>query len=225
MKNTFGDKALNFFKNLNYPQNIPGNISTMNPYENKETQKVITQFYKKYFNDKNKRIFIVGINPGRFGGGITGIAFTDPINLEEYCGIKNTFDKKPELSSRFVYKLIDSYGGAERFYSRFFVSALYPLALIKEEKNYNYYDSKEIYNSLKPEITKLFKQQIEFGAESNVVICLGKKNEKYLREINKEIKHFKEIITFDHPRYIMQYKFKSVNKYVENYIKILKKIR
>ena len=224
MKDTFGGKAVSFFMNLNHPQNLPDNISTMNPYENKDTQKVITQFYDKYFSDKNKRIFIVGINPGRFGGGITGIAFTDPINLEEYCGIKNAFDKKPELSSRFVYKLIECYGGAEKFYKRFFVSALYPLALIKEEKNYNYYDSKQVYNSLKPEIIKLFKQQIEFGAEKDIVVCLGKKNEKYLKEMNKEIKYFKEIITLDHPRYIMQYKFKSVDEYINNYSKILTKI-
>ena len=107
MKYTFSYKAFNFFTNLNHPQNLPGDVTTMNPYENKETQNVISQFYKKYFNDNSKRIFIVGINPGRFGGGITGIAFTDPINLDEYCGIKNAFDKKQELSSKFVYKLIE----------------------------------------------------------------------------------------------------------------------
>ena len=82
-KLTFGKKSINFFLNLNKPSNLPNGVSIMNPYENKETQQLIKMFYTKYFNDNKQRVFIVGINPGRFGGGLTGIAFTDPVNLEE----------------------------------------------------------------------------------------------------------------------------------------------
>lgn len=221
MDDTFHKKAIRFFDELVHPNNLPENVTTLNPYENGETKRVLTNFFEKYFNDSNKRVFIVGINPGRFGGGITGIAFTDPIHLQEHCGIINTFDKKPELSSKFVYRLIKSFGGPSKFYSKFFISVVYPLALIKDGKNYNYYDSKKIYASLKHEIIHLLKKQIEFGADNKVVICLGKKNEKFLREINNEINYFEEIITFDHPRYIMQYKFKSSEKYIKNYHKIL----
>ncbi len=39
------------------------------------------------------RYLILGINPGRFGGGITGIPFTDPIRLQNICGIENDFQK------------------------------------------------------------------------------------------------------------------------------------
>ena len=61
-------------------------------------------------------------------------------------------------------------------------------------------------------------------SENKIVICLGKKNEKYLKEINKELKYFDKIITFDHPRYIMQYKFKFLDEYLKNYVEILTKI-
>lgn len=217
----FSDKAIKFYKSLDIPQKLPGKVTVMNPYDSDVTYSFINKFLKKFYNDNNKRTFIVGINPGRFGGGVTGIAFTDPVNLEEKCGIENDLDKKQELSSRFVYSLIDEFGGAKKFYSNFFISAVYPLALIKDNKNYNYYDSKKVYNALKPQILKTFQQQIDFGANKNVVISFGKKNAEYLKEINDELRFFKEIEVFDHPRYIMQYRLKRLPEYLKKYIKTL----
>jgi hypothetical protein len=40
----------------------------INPFEKEEVRKVVHEFYMKFFNDLNDRIFILGINPGRFGG-------------------------------------------------------------------------------------------------------------------------------------------------------------
>ncbi len=218
----FAEKVLNFYKGLEITNTLPNHVSVMNPYDSDITFSLVEKFFKKYYEDENKRTFIVGINPGRFGGGVTGVAFTDPVNLELKCGIKNDLDKKQELSSQFVYKLIDEFGGVEIFYSKFFISALYPLALIKDGKNYNYYDSQKIYKALKPQILKTFQQQIDFGANDNCVISFGKKNAIYLKEINDEIKFFKEIIIFDHPRFIMQYRLKKLDEYLTGYSKILK---
>lgn len=218
----FAEKVINFYKNLEIPNNLPNKVRVMNPYDSEVTYSLVNKFFNKFYSDSNKRIFIVGINPGRFGGGLTGIAFTDPINLEEKCGIRNSLDKKQELSSRFVYKLIDKFGGVEKFYSKFFISALYPLALIKDGKNYNYYDSQKIYKKLKPQIIKTFKQQIDFGANDKVVISFGKKNAEYLQEINDELNFFKKIIVFDHPRFIMQYRLKKLNEYLDEYTKVLR---
>lgn len=221
---TFAGSAVNFFTSLKNPVKLPAGISVINPYESEERREIVAKFYDKYFNDSNQRIFIVGINPGRFGGGSTGIAFTDPFNLEKYCGIKNNLNKQTELSSKFIYKLINNVGGPEKFYGKFFLTALYPLALINKGKNFNYYDSKEVYNSLKDEIINSFKNQLSFGADKNVVICLGKKNNLYLKEINNELNYFEKIIVFDHPRYIMQYKFKNVNDYILQYNQILNEL-
>jgi hypothetical protein len=217
-KPTFGEKAIDFYKNIEIPQEQTNGVSFMNPYKDDVVQNILKQFFTKFFDDNKKRTFLIGINPGRFGGGLTGIAFTDPINLEEKCGIKNNIPKKPELSSKFIYKLIDEYGGVEKFYSNFFITAIYPFALIKDGKNYNYYDSKRIYEKLKPDIIQHLQSQIDFGAYSNKAICLGKKNEKYLHDINNELNFFEEIITVDHPRYIMQYKLKKNDEYIEYYL-------
>ncbi|RJP60378.1 MAG: DUF4918 family protein [Ignavibacteriales bacterium] len=220
----FSERAINFFLNLTLPEKLPDHVAIMNPYDSEETIKLVTKFYKNFFNDKSKRTFLVGINPGRFGGGLTGIAFTDPVNLQDKCGIKNNLDKKRELSSQFVYKLIDECGGTKKFYSRFFITALYPLALIKDGKNYNYYDSQKVYKALKPQIIQTFQRQIEFGANDKYVISFGKKNADYLKEINDELKFFKEIIIFDHPRFIMQYRLKKLDEYLKEYSKILRRI-
>ncbi|MFA3783250.1 uracil-DNA glycosylase family protein [Melioribacteraceae bacterium 4301-Me] len=218
---TFASLAINFFVNLNSPKKLPHSTEVMNPYRTREVQKIICNFFYKFYNDTNNRIFILGINPGRFGGGITGIPFTDPIRLEENCGIKNPFPKKLELSSRFIYKVIEKFGGPELFYSKFYISALYPLALIKDGVNYNYYDNKELYFALKDEIKYFLKKQFQFGAKNDFVISLGKKNTKFLKEINDELLLFKEIITLEHPRYIMQYRQKFIGKYISKYLECL----
>lgn len=214
---TFAYKAINYFLNLTPPANLPPNIKTMNPYGNGEVKNIINAFYKKYFNDNKKRKLAFGINPGRFGGGITGVSFTDPVALEKFCGIENNFKKKTELSSEFIYLFISKLGGTDVFFSKNFLSALYPFALIKDSKNYNFYDERRLYSLLKPTIIKTIKNHIDLGCLTDSVICLGRKNSLYLNEINKEENFFGKIIVLDHPRYIMQYKRKSLSKYIKEY--------
>ena len=203
------------------PREIPHGISIINPYKYKKINWVIHKFYKKYFDDNNARIFVLGINPGRFGGGITGISFTDPVALSEYCGIENDLGTKKELSSKFIYKMIKEYGGVKRFYSNIFLSALFPLAIIKDRKNYNYYDEKGLYEFLKPFIVTAIKKQVGFGAVKDFAVCLGKENAKYFSEINDEYKIFDDIRVLDHPRYIMQYRLGLVDDYIKKYLEVL----
>jgi hypothetical protein len=200
---------------------LPNDIKVLNPYKSDEVKRITNDFYNRFFNDTNERVFILGINPGRFGGGVTGIAFTDPIALEEYCGIKNDFIKKPELSSKFVYSFINEFGGVKKFYSKFFISAVYPLALLKDGKNFNYYDNNELYKNLKPDLISSLQSQIGFGAGKDIVISLGKKNSFYLNKLNKELNFFEKIITLEHPRFIMQYKLKQKEFYIKKFIDVL----
>src|SRR6476659_8178058 len=114
MKNkTFAEKAIAFFNHLDLTLPSSLHIEVLNPYKNPEVRKLTEKFFTKYFNDNRKRIFIMGINPGRFGGGLTGISFTDPVALRKFCGIENNFGSKRELSSEFIYQMIQEYGGVE----------------------------------------------------------------------------------------------------------------
>jgi hypothetical protein len=218
---TFANKAIRYFTGLKALVQLPSGVQILTPYENENVKSAVKEFYQKFYNDERKRVYILGINPGRFGGGLTGISFTDPVALKKYCGIDNPFGNREELSSKFVYEVINQFGGVAKFFSHFFLSAIYPLALIKDGKNYNYYDDKKLFIFLKLHLTSSLKEQIKFGADRRVVICLGKKNAGYLRILNDELKLFDRIETLDHPRFIMQYRKKKIDYYSTQYLTVL----
>src|SRR5687767_6226571 len=79
------NKITDFLFNLDFPVELPPGIEVMHPFLDAETARIVEVFYNKYYGDDNPRYCIIGINPGRFGGGVTGIPFTDPIRLEKEC--------------------------------------------------------------------------------------------------------------------------------------------
>lgn len=218
LNETFADRAIQFHKNLNF--DLPdSDVDVMNPFTDENVLNLVSAFFRKYFDDNNDRTFLFGINPGRFGAGITGIAFTDPVNLEEKCRIENDFDKKHELSSQFIYEVIDAWGGAEAFYKRFFVTAISPLGFVKNGKNINYYDEKPLQKAVEPFIRKTMNRQLEIGAKRKSAVCIGGgKNFKFFDRLNDEMKIFEQIIPLDHPRFVMQYRRKSKDQYVKKYL-------
>ncbi len=217
----FSSKAIDYFSNLKSPVKLPPQIEVLNPYENDAVKNTVNAFYQKFYNDDRKRIYILGINPGRFGGGLTGISFTDPVALRKHCGIDNQLGTKEELSSKYVYEVISHFGGVKKFFSQFFLSAIYPLALINDGKNYNYYHNKKLFTFLRPQLMNSLKQQTKFGADNKVAICLGKKNAEYLKVLNDELELFGRIETLDHPRFIMQYRKKKIDDYIAKYLSVL----
>lgn len=209
---TFAERVLKFYGSLKVGEGLPPGISTLNPYTNDAVIKACKQFYNKYYNDGDGRTLILGINPGRFGAGITGIPFTDPVTLENECGIKNSFGKRAELSSKFIYRLINSMGGPECFYRHFYIGSVSPLGFVQDGKNFNYYDSKELMKAIKPFIVSNLVKQIGLGIVSRKCFCLGQgKNYEYLKFLNIELKLFDEIIPLPHPRWVMQYRRKKLD--------------
>ena len=140
--------VLSFLFNLKFSIPLPEGFEVLDPYANPDTRIICEEFYNKYYNDVNKRFCIIGINPGRFGAGITGIPFTDPIRLESELSIPNKWAKKQELSSVFIYEMINAFGGPQNFYSQFYFTAVSPLGLVKNGKNINYYDDKTLLKAI-----------------------------------------------------------------------------
>lgn len=217
----FSAKALDYFARLRIPE-LPSGIELMNPYSDKLKFGLVKQFFQKYYGDPNPRLFIFGINPGRFGGGLTGISFTDPVALRTRCGIENDLGNKKELSSQFIYQLISRYGTPEKFFAGYFLTALFPAALLKDGKNYNFYDDRETFELLLPFLKRSVKAQTEFGARRDKVVSLGKRNAVILKKINDELMLFDKIEILDHPRFIMQYRRKQVNDYIDKYLEALR---
>lgn len=217
---SFAEKVQSFYEKMTPPLNLPSGVSAINSYENLESRKYFITFLKDYFTDNNKRVLVLGINPGRFGSGVTGVPFTDPIALIEKCGIENDLPKRRELSSEFIYSFIDTWGGAKKFYKNFFLSAVSPIGFTKDNVNYNYYDDSELFVSVKPFILQTLRQQYDFGVKNTCVLLGTGKNQKLFSEMNKELRLFKKVYAVEHPRYIMQYQRKNIEKYLDKYTEV-----
>lgn len=218
------NEILRFYEMMSPVFDMPEGVSMMHPYHHADVWKVVSQFYKKYYRDKEHRIVIYGINPGRFGAGVTGISFTDPIRLENECGIKNSFDKKYELSSQFVYDVINAWGGVESFYAHFFITSLSPLGFLQEGKNLNYYDDKKLQEAATPFILECVRQQKKIFGALETVFCLGEgTNYQYFTRLNEQYHLFESIISLPHPRWVMQYRRKKKDEFIQLYVSKLKK--
>jgi hypothetical protein len=222
---TFAEKILQFYSRLSIKEKLPPGVEVLNPYANKNTFTLCTKFYDKFYSDEKSRTMIIGINPGRFGAGLTGIPFIDPPKLEQVCGIENDLPKKSELSADFILAVIQAYGGPAKFYSKFYINSVSPLGFTYETKNLNYYDTPALLKSLEPFISKSLITQVNFGVNRTVAFCLGEgENFKHLNSFNARLKLFEKIIPLAHPRFIMQYRRKKLQEYVQDYLNKLSQV-
>ena len=225
----FADRVIEFNKNLKLEIDLPDGIRIMNPFaENEQALELSSEFYRKYYSDNKVRRLILGINPGRYGAGVTGVPFTDTKRLAEKCGIAFNGVITHEPSSVFIYDVIDAYGGPERFYSDFYINSPSPLGFVKtndkgREVNFNYYDSKKLETAVFPYMLKYIEAHIATGIDTEVAYCLGSgKNYKTLDKINREYGYFGKMIPLEHPRFIMQYRSKQKLHYINKYLEALR---
>lgn len=192
---------------------------------------------------------MLGINPGRYGAGITGVNFTAPKQLKENCGIDHHFKLTSELSAEFIYEMITEYGGVNKFYQDWFIGSVCPLGFVRRPtqktikkgvtyrnpsekgeakqmeaggKNLNYYDDKKLMEAVTPFIIDCINKQVAMGFDTEKCLCIGgEKNFKFLSGLNAEHKWFKEIIPLPHPRFILQYRRKQKDQYIHQYLMAL----
>jgi len=228
MNKTFAEQVITFNEHLTYSGELPEGFVVLNPYlDNPETMEVMQKFYHKYYNDSHKRKFIIGINPSRYGAGVTGVPFTDTKRLEAVCGIKMESARTHEVSSVFIYDMIEDYGGADIFYKEMYINSPFPLAIVRKAKkgwvNANYYDDKKLFEAVKDFMIDSLKKHMSLNLDPSEVFILGKKNADFISTLNKEAKLFDRMTVLEHPRYIQQYKSKEKQLYIDKYILALKK--
>ncbi len=227
MNRTFAEQVVHFNLNLKYNGRLPKDFHVLNPYlDNPETLDVMQQFYLKYYNDSNRRKFLLGINPSRHGAGVTGVPFTDTKRLQHVCGITMHSAYTHEVSSVFVYDMIAEYGGAEAFYKDVYINSPFPLAIVRKSKgswiNANYYDDKALFSDVKDFMIDSLKKHLSLNLDASEVFIMGKKNADFLAKINQEAHLFGKMTVLEHPRYIQQYKSKEKQLYIDKYILSLK---
>ena len=219
---TFGENIFKFYCTLQGPRTELPTIDIMLPFESEIVKEINSKFYQKYYNNNRKRFFLIGINPGRFGAGITGIPFTDPVNLENILRIKNPFPKKHELSSQFIFQVIDGIGGPKKFFDNFYLTAVSPLGFIKNNKNINYYDIKSIKDTWESYFIEWMTQQLKAGGNTKIAFILGQgENSKYFQGLNEKSQLFNRLIPLPHPRWVMQYHFKNRAEFIKKYVRNL----
>ena len=229
---SFADRIIAFNSALEFTGSLPAGIGIMNPFrENEQVLPLSSAFYRKYYSDNRSRHLILGINPGRFGAGVTGIPFTDTKRLKDPCGIDYSGKVTHEPSSVFVYEVIEAYGGPEAFYNDFYINSVFPLGFVVrdesgKEKNYNYYDSKELTAAVYDFGVESMRKQLAMGVETDRCYCFGTgQNEKFIRALNEKYRFFGEVIALEHPRFVMQYKSRFKQEYIDKYLQAFSKIK
>ncbi|UOQ77412.1 DUF4918 family protein [Hymenobacter sp. 5516J-16] len=222
---SFSDRLLHFLTEFPSPPPLPDGVTAFSPYQEPTPRALFTQFAQQYYTGDQPRIALLGINPGRLGNGRTGVAFTDPVALAAW-GIANELPRRREPSSEFIQAVVEAMDGPAAFYQHFFLGSLYPLVLLRNELNYNFYDSPAVTAALWPGIQHGLQQQVhEVGLARHAAICLGRRNGLYFNRLNEELQLFDQIHVLDHPRYLMQYKRKHLAENVARYVQVLRSIR
>lgn len=222
---TIADQIIAFNSHLHFRGKLPAGIRVMNPFQEAPgIIDIMTQFYKKFYDDQKTRQMIIGINPGRLGAGATGVPFTDTKRMSEKCGIEIPGLKTHEPSSVFVYDVIDAYGGVKKFYQQFYINSICPLGFTSlkpggKEVNYNYYDSAALTKAAYSFILSSLREQLQWNIDRDVCYCMGNgKNAAFLRALNDKEKFFKEIVPLEHPRFVVQYRSKTKDDYINKYL-------
>jgi hypothetical protein len=220
--NTWAEHLIRFYSNLQPPQHLPQGITWLHPQQSGEVVELSTRFFQKYYNDAAPRRLLLGINPGRFGAGVTGVNFTAPKQLTQYCGIAHDLRMQSELSAEFIYDMINAYGGPETFYKQFFIGSVCPLGFVKGGKNINYYDDKVLQQTVQPFIVENLKALLQFKVNTDKCLCIGgEKNYKYLAGLNQQHGFFKKIVPLPHPRFILQYRRRERDHFLQQYLDAL----
>jgi len=222
MSAIFSKQLLQFYKELSPPGKLPTGVNILYPQQDAAVMCLLEQFLTVFYHDTNQRRLMLGINPGRFGAGLTGINFTAPRQLKDNCGIPQHLGNSSELSAEFIYEMIEAYGGAKQFYSHWFIGAVCPLGFVKDGKNMNYYDDKKLTQAVTPFIVESIQRQLSFNFNTDYCVCIGgEKNFNFLSGLNEKHHWFQQIIPVPHPRFIMQYRRKKKDEFVKEYLDIL----
>lgn len=213
---------------------LPKGVGVLDPFNGPhadEVRRIVTAFHRKYYSDNKPRTLMLGINPGRLGAGSTGLSFTDTKRCESDLGIPVNGLRTHEPSSDFFYRMIRATGGPEAFYSQVYVHAVCPLGFVKEQGNgtainLNYYDDKVLEQAVTPFVEQWLRALVQCGMRTDTVLCIGTgKNAAYFNKLNERLGLFERCIALEHPRYVMQYKARSLDLYIDKYLQALEATR
>lgn len=209
---------------------LPKHIGVLDPFNGEHAGQVRTMvetFHRRYYTDERPRMLMLGINPGRLGAGSTGICFTDTKRCEADLGIPVQGMQTHEPSSDFFYRMVRAAGGASAFYGRVYVQSLCPLGFTRKGPkgtwvNLNYYDDAALQKAITPLMVAWINALVRTGMRTDTACCIGTgKNYAFFAKLNERHGFFKRIIPLEHPRFVMQYRYKALEQYIDRYLAAL----
>jgi hypothetical protein len=209
---------------------LPAGVGVLDPFNGDhadEVRRIVTEFHRNFFNDDGPRMLMLGINPGRLGAGSTGLSFTDTKRCESDLLIPVHGIRTHEPSSDFFYRMIRAAGGAERFYQQVYVHAICPLGFVEhggtgKDINLNYYDDPALEQAVTPFVEHWLRTLIGCGMRTDVVFCIGTgKNAAFFSKLNERLGLFDRMVALEHPRFVMQYKARQLDVYIDKYVSAL----
>lgn len=227
MPPTLADHLLDFYLNIRFDIELPSGFRVMNPFQDPRVRATVTTFYRTFLNTPTPRRVLMGINPGRHGGGITGLPFTDTKRLTQACGLSWDGPQSHEPSSEFFYAVAASLGGVEAFYARFVSFPVCPLGFLREKSpgkwvNANYYDTPELLRAVEPFIVQSIDFLVRGPIDRTVVFSLGQgPNVQVLSRLNARCGWFEHIVALPHPRFVIQYRRRDMARYIAEYRRAL----
>lgn len=88
--------------------------------------------------------------------------------------------------------------------------------------NLNYHDDKALEQAVTPFVENWLHTLVKCGMRTDTVLCIGTgKNAAYFSKLNERLGLFDRIIALEHPRYVMQYKARSLDLYIDKYLAAL----
>jgi len=219
----FGSRVASFLTSLRFDVPLPGGFAVLDPYRDGAVVDVVHQFCARYYTGNHLRLPIWGINPGRFGAGVTGLSFTDPYALRHDLGLVTSIDGRREPSADYVYRVIGAYGGPTAFYHDVYMSALSPLGFIKDGVNINFYDDPTLMRDIVPFVVDCMRRQTAMGLRDDVCIVLGSgKLKAFMERYIRPVIPYATIHYLEHPRFIMQYRRTTMQDYLDRYVGVIR---
>lgn len=221
--NTFAHNVYEFLTTLLLPVNLPNAIEVLWPFNSPEVQSVVKQMSSKYYLEAEDRIGMWGINPGRLGAGLTGLSFTDPHSVKNLLGIPTNIEGRREPSAQFIQLVIEAYGGPATFYKDVYLGAVCPLGFVRDGKNINFYDDKDLMREIVPFVLETMSHQHNFGVRTDSCIVLGaNKLRDFFERFVQPTFGFDHVVYLNHPRYIMQYRRPEIQRHVDEYVQAIR---
>src|SRR5690606_25648868 len=118
------------------------------------------------------------------------------------CGIPMQSAHTHEISSVFLYDMIDAFGGTKDFYQQFYINSPFPLAIVRKSKegkflNANYYDDKQLFANVKDFMIESLEKHISLGLDASEVFILVKNKANSIQSLKQDINHFDKLAVLE----------------------------